>query len=191
MVTAASTETMTDLRQFCSRHAARFWPVRRRALFTLVRNGTCMKCSERRILISFIRPMARPRFCTIRDAWRGARGRKAKRRRTPVWISSSRATARSRLFMFSSTRRPHSPKDGPPYELLVIAPFRCLRVSANFVNQFNPICPVQSPYPNIFPFSKYPNHLYIPSRSVPPRGVSGSSETRGGMRWTRQRQADA
>jgi hypothetical protein len=82
MVTAASTETMTDLRQFCSRHAARFWPVRRRALFTLVRNGTCMKCSERRILISFIRPMARPRFCTIRDAWRGARGRKGE---TPAY----------------------------------------------------------------------------------------------------------
>ena len=27
MVAGASTETMTDLRQFCSRHAARFWPV--------------------------------------------------------------------------------------------------------------------------------------------------------------------
>ena len=113
MVTGASTETMTDLRQFCSRHAARFWPVRRRALFTLVRNGTCMKCSERRILISFIRPMARPRFCTIRDAWRGARGRKAKRRRTPVWISSSHGTARSRLFMFTSTRHPHKARAEP------------------------------------------------------------------------------
>ena len=56
--------------------------------------------SERRIPISFIRRMARPRFCTIRDAWRGARGRKAKRRRTPAWISSSRGRARSRLFTF-------------------------------------------------------------------------------------------
>src|SRR5882672_8914965 len=36
----------------------------------------------------FIRLMARPRFCTIRDGWRGARGRKAKRPNTPVWISS-------------------------------------------------------------------------------------------------------
>jgi len=26
MVTGASTETMTDLRQFCSRRAAHFWP---------------------------------------------------------------------------------------------------------------------------------------------------------------------
>jgi hypothetical protein len=34
-----------------------------------------------------------------------------------------------------------------------------------------------------------PNHLHIFPRPVPPRGVSGSSETRGGMRWTRQRQA--
>ena len=33
------------------------------------------------------------------------------------------------------------------------------------------------------------NHRHIPPRPVPPRGVSGSSETRGGMRWTRQRQA--
>jgi hypothetical protein len=28
MVAGASTETMTDLRQFCSRHAARFWRFR-------------------------------------------------------------------------------------------------------------------------------------------------------------------
>jgi hypothetical protein len=34
-----------------------------------------------------------------------------------------------------------------------------------------------------------PNHHYIPPHPVPQRGVSGSSETRGGMRWTRQRQA--
>ncbi len=44
--------------------------------------------SERRIPTMFIRLMARPRFCTIRDGWRGARGRKAKRPNTPVWISS-------------------------------------------------------------------------------------------------------
>ena len=55
-----------------------------------------------------IRLMARPRFCTIRDAWRGARGRKAKRPRTPVWISSSHGTARSQLCMFTSTRRSHN-----------------------------------------------------------------------------------
>ena len=50
-------------------------------------------------------------FCTP-DVWRGGRGRKAKRRRTPVWISSSRATGRSRLSMSSSTRRPHDVGNG-------------------------------------------------------------------------------
>jgi SnoaL-like domain len=40
-----------------------------------------------------------------RLAW--ARGRRAKRLSTPAWISSSRATARSRLFMSTSTSRPH------------------------------------------------------------------------------------
>ena len=63
--------------------------------------------SERRIPTMFIRLMARPRFCTIRDGWRGARGRKAKRPSTPVWISSSHGRARSRLFMSTSTRRQH------------------------------------------------------------------------------------
>jgi hypothetical protein len=41
----------------------------------------------------------------------------------------------------------------------------------------------------IFPFRPDPNQLYIPCRLVPSRGVSRSSRTRGGMRWTRQRQA--
>jgi hypothetical protein len=50
--------------------------------------------SERRIPNMFISLMARPRFCTIRDGWRGARGRKAKRPSTPVWISSLHGTAR-------------------------------------------------------------------------------------------------
>ena len=68
--------------------------------------------SERRILISFTRLMARPRFCTIRDAWRGARGRKAKRPCTPVWISSSHGPARSRLFMFISTRLRYNQRGG-------------------------------------------------------------------------------
>ena len=67
---------------------------------------------ERRIPIMFIRLVARPRLCTIRDAWRGARGRKAKRPSIPVWISSSHGTARSRRFMFISTRRPHNLRNG-------------------------------------------------------------------------------
>jgi hypothetical protein len=29
MIAGAPIETMTDLRQFCSRHAARFWPAQR------------------------------------------------------------------------------------------------------------------------------------------------------------------
>src|ERR1700687_5216206 len=79
---------------------------------------------ERRIHIMFIRLMARPRFCTIRDAWRGARRRKAKRPRTPVWISSSPGTARSRLFMFTSTRRPHNARAEPCIDLLRVNRYR-------------------------------------------------------------------
>jgi hypothetical protein len=45
-----------------------------------------------------------------RLAW--GRGRRAKPPHTPVSISSSRATARSRLFMFTSTRRPHDVRRG-------------------------------------------------------------------------------
>ena len=62
---------------------------------------------RRRIPARFIRLMARPRFCTIRDGWHGVRGRKAKRPNIPVWILSSHGTARSRLFMSTSTFRPH------------------------------------------------------------------------------------
>jgi hypothetical protein len=45
------------------------------------------------------------------------------------------------------------------------------------------------PFAKIFPFSPDPNQIYIAYRLVPQRGVSRSSRTRGGMRWTRQRQA--
>jgi hypothetical protein len=66
----------------------------------------------------------------------------------------------------------------PSCELLVIAPFRSLRVPANFINQFNLICSVQSPSSKIFPFSKRPNHLYIPA--VPsPRGAYPDRQRRG------------
>jgi hypothetical protein len=61
--------------------------------------------SERRIPITCIRPMAGRRFCTIQGGWRGVRGRKAKRRYTRVSTLSSRGTARSRLSMFTWTRR--------------------------------------------------------------------------------------
>ena len=44
--------------------------------------------------------------------------------------------------------------------------------------------PVQSPLAKIFPFPFDPNHFYIPPRPIPQRGVSRSSRTRGGTRWT-------
>jgi hypothetical protein len=47
-------------------------------------------------------------------------------------------------------------------------------------------CDLPSPVssPKIFHFAPDPNHSYIPHRPVPQRGVSRSSRTRGGMRWT-------
>jgi len=42
----------------------------------------------------------------------------------------------------------------------------------------------QAPFAKIFCFSEDPNHLYIPRRPVPQRGVAQRHETRGGMRWT-------
>ena|ERR1700736_2623248 len=44
-----------------------------------------------------------------------------------------------------------------------------------------------APFAKIFPFPLDPNQIYKPRRPVPTRGVSRSSRTRGGMRWTRQR----
>jgi hypothetical protein len=64
-----------------------------------------------------------------------------------------------------------------------------LRQKSNFFNPINVICPVQSPFAKIFPFPPTPNQIHNFRHPVPQRGVSGSSETRGGMRWTRQRQA--
>jgi hypothetical protein len=43
------------------------------------------------------------------------------------------------------------------------------------------------PFTKIFPFPPTPNHFYNPRHPVPTRGVSRSSRTRDGMRWTRQR----
>jgi hypothetical protein len=48
-------------------------------------------------------------------------------------------------------------------------------------------CP--APFAKIFLFRPDPNQIYIPRCLVPHRGVSRSSRTRGGMRWTRQRRA--
>src|SRR5215208_5295660 len=54
-------------------------------------------------------------------------------------------------------------------------------------DDFDSPCPVL--FPKIFPFSFDPNQIYNPRCLVPCRGVSRSSRTRGGMRWTRQRRA--
>ena len=98
-------------------------PVRRRAAIAKIYTEDCVlyvpsalllvtthwtnspAISERRIPITCIRPMARRRSCTIQGGWRGAQGGKAKRRRTPVSTLSSHETARSRLSMFTWTRR--------------------------------------------------------------------------------------
>src|ERR1700742_882351 len=44
-------------------------------------------------------------------------------------------------------------------------------------------CPVL--FEKIYCFVANPNQIHIPRRLVPQRGVSRSSRTRGGMRWTR------
>src|SRR6516165_11212535 len=90
-------------------------PARRRVAIQQLYNNALNKfAGDLRAMhpIMFIRLMARPRFCTIQGASRWARDRKAKRPGTPVWISLSRGTARSRLFMFTSTRRPHDVRNG-------------------------------------------------------------------------------
>src|SRR5439155_10917299 len=48
-------------------------------------------------------------------------------------------------------------------------------------------CP--APFAKIFPFSPDPNQMHIQAVLSRQRGVSRSSRTRGGMRWTRERQA--
>src|SRR6266446_9004829 len=45
----------------------------------------------------------------------------------------------------------------------------------------------QCPIAKIFRFAPDPNQLHDSRRPTPQRGVSRSSRTRGGMRWTRQR----
>jgi hypothetical protein len=64
-----------------------------------------------------------------------------------------------------------------------------LLAKANFLSQFNAICLVQSLAQKQFP-SRPPQISTINSAvSSLTRGVSRSSRTRDGMRWTRQRQA--
>jgi SnoaL-like domain len=58
-------------------------------------------------------PHGSPQVLHNSGRWRGARGRRAKRPHTPVWISSSHGMARSRLSMFTSTRRPHDARAEP------------------------------------------------------------------------------
>ena len=56
------------------------------------------------------------------------------------------------------------------------------------MNWINAILPVQSPFAKIFRFPRRANHLYKFAPSHPTRGAyHDRHETRGGMRWTRQR----
>ena len=64
-----------------------------------------------------------------------------------------------------------------------------LRRKINFFNQINLICPVQSLPKKYFCFSESQITPIFPAIPSHQRGVSGSSETRGGERWTRQRRA--
>ena len=61
--------------------------------------------------------------------------------------------------------------------------------TARFVetDQFDSTSPVL--FAKRYPFPFDPNQIYIPRRLIPQRGVSRSSRTRDGMRWTRQRRA--
>src|SRR6266404_531671 len=49
----------------------------------------------------------------------------------------------------------------------------------------------QAPFAKISRFAFYPNQFTESRRPTPQRGVSRSSRTRDGMRWTRQRRARA
>src|ERR1035438_5138477 len=63
-----------------------------------------------------------------------------------------------------------------------------LRQKINFLNQINVICPVQSPSQKYFCFPELKPVLYSPPsrpKQSKQRGVSRSSQTRGGLRWPR------
>src|ERR1700676_1868717 len=61
---------------------------------------------------------------------------------------------------------------------------------ARRANQFGfPVVPCPVPLRKIFRFSADPNQIYIHRCPVPQRGDRASSRARGGMRWTRERQA--
>jgi hypothetical protein len=73
--------------------------------------------------------------------------------------------------------------------LLVIWLGIALRAKTNFLSQFNAICSVQPLPPKHFPSRPPQISIRNPAVSSLTRGVSRSSRTRGGMRWTQQRQA--
>ena len=64
-----------------------------------------------------------------------------------------------------------------------------LREIVNLLNRFNLICPVQSRLQKFCCSRLTQISCISPAVSSPRRGVSRSSRTRGGMRWTRQRRA--
>jgi hypothetical protein len=81
-----------------------------------------------------------------------------------------RPPMRKRRIMFAAN---------PPHGL------RALARTAEFVETDQSDLPRPAPFPKIFRFVADPNHFYIPAVSLHMRGVSRSSRTRSGMRWTR------
>ena len=64
-----------------------------------------------------------------------------------------------------------------------------LRAQPNCTNEIKLMIPVQSPLAKIFRLTRRANQFYQLARLTRERGVSRSSRTRDGMRWTRQRWA--
>ena len=74
-----------------------------------------------------------------------------------------------------------------PFVALAQKPERTRRVGV-LVGQITDF-PVQPLFAKIFPFSPDPNQMHIQVVSSHQRGDRASSRARGGMRWTRGRQA--
>ena len=69
-----------------------------------------------------------------------------------------------------------------------LGPRTTLRAGGKLLSTVNAICPVQPSFQKIIRFRRRANQFYQLAPSFPcKRGVSRSSRTREGMRWTRQR----
>jgi hypothetical protein len=99
---------------------------------------------------------------------------------TPHLTGKSVATAATVMLRMEQGPR-------PPFPFL--AAQKPLRLKSNFLNQINLIWAVQSLAKKYFCFSESQIISIFPAIPSHQRGVSRSSETRGGVRWTRQRRA--